>query len=73
MSYNYNPQINFKPEFGNIKHITIVNSIGKLNKMHAELKKKRDAQKGGDTLEKECQRLLHSIEFMIKNANETDT
>lgn len=44
-----------------------------LGKKHIELKRKRDAQKGGDTLEKECIRLKAQIDLAIKNAHETNT
>ncbi len=56
----------FKPVFGNDTHVQIMRGRGRIFEMEAELKKKLEAQKGGQKLSEELLQAKRNLLWLLK-------
>lgn len=61
--------LNFKPQFGNMRHIWIAEAVDKLRKKEKLLKEKLTNQAAIDRTLKEIENIEKHIEFAIENKN----
>ncbi len=65
--------VRFRPEFGNVRHIEIVNDLGKLTKCEDLLREKQKVAAGIPELQDKVQKLKNRLGYSLKEYGQNKT